>query len=249
MTVLGTNYSLYTYVHHNYGLNDAFERSVAHLLLTQQPEQLDSETDTLLQDSIQSKPLEQDDTAITAVDPAEGRRRSILQEVDTVSGSGPSSHSPAAVPFLSAKQQSRSSVPSSSSSPQFQAAAPVLSPKQQSLSPAPGSSGIDARMQVVGGQSESRSADTVREGGHLLNRGGHLLNRVGHLLNAEGQLVNSSELLQPGLKLAGARSRSMLQGRVTVEHPCLHEGYSKEYAWVAHGAHVAPLPQVQLLGR
>ncbi|KAL0038169.1 hypothetical protein WJX79_005885 [Trebouxia sp. C0005] len=154
VTVLGTDYSLYTYVHHSYGLNDAFDRSVAHLLSTQQPEQLDSETDTLLQDSIQSKPLEQDDTAITAVDPAEGRRRR-----------------------------------------------------------------------------------------------GQLLNTGGHLLNAEGHLVNSSEMPQAGLKLAGARNRSMRQGRITLEHPCLHEGYSKEYAWVAHGAHVAPLPQVQLLGR
>jgi len=94
-----------------------------------------------LQDSIQSKPLEQDDTAITAVDPAEGRRRSMLQGIHSVSGSSPN----------------------------------------------------------VGRER--------------------------------------------------ARSRSMLQGRITVEHPCLHEGYSKEYAWVAHGAHVAALPQVQLLGR
>ncbi len=242
VTVLGTDYSLYTYVHHSYGLNDAFDRSVAHLLSTQQPEQLDSETDTFLQDSIQSKPLEQDDTAITAVHPAERRRRSILQGVDLVSGSSPSPHSLAAVPVLSPKQQSPSSIPSSNPSPQSQAAAPVLGPKQQSQSPAPGSRGTDARVQGVGSQSEGRSAGIVREGGHLLNR-------KGHLVNEEGQLVNSSELLQPELDLAGARSRSMLQGRITVEHPCLHEGYSKEYAWVAHGAHVAPLPQVQLLGR
>ena len=141
VTVLGTDYSLYTYVHHSYGLNDAFDRSVAHLLSTQQPGQIDSETDSLLQDSVQSKPLDQDDTAITAVDPAEGRRRSMLQGIDLVSGSSPN----------------------------------------------------------VGRER--------------------------------------------------ARSRSILQGRITVEHPCLHEGYSQEYAWVAHGAHVAPLPQVQLLGR
>ena len=141
VTVLGTDYSLYTYVHHSYGLNDAFDRSVAHLLSTQQPGQIDSETDSLLQDSVQSKPLDQDDTAITAVDPAEGRRRSMLQGIGLVSGSSPN----------------------------------------------------------VGRER--------------------------------------------------ARSRSMLQGRITVEHPCLHEGYWQEYAWVAHGAHVAPLPQVQLLGR
>ncbi len=242
VTVLGTDYSLYTYVHHSYGLNDAFDRSVAHLLSTQQPEQLDSETDTLLQDSIQSKPLEQDDTAITAVDPAEGRRRGMLQGGDLVPSSSPSSQSQAAVSDLNAKQQSRSSIPNSSSSPQFQVAAPVLGPKQQSQSPDPGSRGADARRQGMGLQSDGRSADIVQEGGQLSNAGGHLV-------NAKGQLVNSSKLLQPRPELPGARSRSMLQGRITVEHPCMHEGYSKEYAWVAHGAHVAHLPQVQLLGR
>lgn len=216
VTVLGTEYSLYTYVHHSYGLNDAFDRSVAYLLSTQQPEQLDSKTDTLLQDSIQSKPLEQDDTAITAADPTEGRRRSMLQG-DFV-------------------------LPRSSPSPQSQAAVPVLGPKHQSQFPVSGSRGADARVLGEGGQSEGRSAGLVQEGGHLLNE-------AGHLVTEEGQLLNSSELVQPGLDLTGARSRSMLQGRITVEHPCLHEGYSKEYAWVAHGAHVAPLPQVQLLGR
>ena len=235
VTVLGTEYSLYTYVHHSYGLNDAFDRSVAHLLSTQQPQQLDSQTDALLQDSVQSKPLEQDDTAITAADPAEGRRRSMLQGVELLTGSSPSPHSPSAVPVLSRKQQPQSWISSSSPSPQSQAAIPVLGPKQQSLSYAPGSSGIDARVPKVESQSEGRSADIVQEGGQLLT--------------AEGQLVNSSESLQPGLHLAEARSRSMLQGRITVEHPCLHEGYSKEYVWEAHGAHVAPLPQVQLLGR
>ena len=49
--------------------------------------------------------------------------------------------------------------------------------------------------------------------------------------------------------IAGAARRSMLQEGVPVSHPCLHEGYSKEYAWVAHGAHVTPLPKVHLLGR
>ncbi|DBB01407.1 hypothetical protein WJX77_012567 [Trebouxia sp. C0004] len=235
VTVLGTEYSLYTYVHHSYGLNDAFDRSVAHLLSTLQPEQMDSETDTLLQDSIQFKPLEQDDTAITALDPAEGRSRSILQGSYIVPRSNPSPQPQAAVPVLSLTQQSLSPVPSSRPSPQTQAAAPVLGPRQQSLSPTLGSSDTDARVSVVGSQSEGRSAEIAQEGGHLVSE--------------EGQLVNSSELLQPGLKLAGARSRSMLQGRITVDHPCLHEGYSKEYVWVAHGAHVAPLPQVQLLGR
>lgn len=48
---------------------------------------------------------------------------------------------------------------------------------------------------------------------------------------------------------AGAARRSMLQEGVQVSHPCLHEGYAKKYAWVAHGTHVTPLPKVQLLGR
>ena len=61
ITVLGTDYSLYAHVHHSYGLNDAFDRSVAHLLGTQQ---LDSSTESALQDSVQQKPLDQDDTAV-----------------------------------------------------------------------------------------------------------------------------------------------------------------------------------------
>lgn len=48
---------------------------------------------------------------------------------------------------------------------------------------------------------------------------------------------------------AGARKRSLLQEGVRVTHPCLHEGYVKDYSWVAHGAHVTALPKVQLHGR
>ena len=36
VTVLGTTYSLYTHVHHHYGLNDAFDRGVTLLLERQQ---------------------------------------------------------------------------------------------------------------------------------------------------------------------------------------------------------------------
>ena len=75
ITVLGTDYSLYAHVHHSYGLNDAFDRSVAHLLSAQQ---LDSNIESALQDSVQQKPLDQDDTAVAAEGIAEaapeGRR-------------------------------------------------------------------------------------------------------------------------------------------------------------------------------
>lgn len=60
ITILGTYYSLYSHVHHSYGLNDAFDRSVAHLLTVQQL----SINASALQDSVQQKPLDQDDTAI-----------------------------------------------------------------------------------------------------------------------------------------------------------------------------------------
>lgn len=63
ITVLGTEYSLYAHVHHSYGLNDAFDRSVAHLLSTQQ---LDSNTESALLDSVQQKPVNQDDTAVVS---------------------------------------------------------------------------------------------------------------------------------------------------------------------------------------
>lgn len=178
LTVLGTDYSLYTHVHHSYGLNDAFDRSVAHLLTVQQPEQLDSDADSLLQDSVQHKPLDQDDTAITAVDTAEGRRRNLLQSV----GALPRDRGNAVVAGRDSQLQEKSSS--------------MVHPRQK--------------------------------------------------------LHDDQLLLREEVAKTEISSRSVLQqedDRMQVEHPCLHEGYFKEYKWVAHGAHVAPLPQVQLLGR
>ena len=77
ISVLGTDYSLYAHVHHSYGLNDAFDRSVAHLLTAQQSQQLDGNTEAALQDSVHQKPLDQDDTAVAAeatTEAAEGRQ-------------------------------------------------------------------------------------------------------------------------------------------------------------------------------
>lgn len=77
ITILETSYSVYTHVHHNYGLNDAFDRSVAHLLTAQQSHQLDDVSASALQDSVQQEPLAQDDNAVTREADAEaagGRR-------------------------------------------------------------------------------------------------------------------------------------------------------------------------------
>ena len=179
MTVLGTDYSLYTHVHHSYGLNDAFDRSVAHLLTVQQPEQLDSDADSLLQDSVQHKPLDQDDTAITAVDTVEGRRRNLLHGVEAL--------------------------------------------------------------------PRDRGAAVVAD-----RRNGQPQEKSNHMVQPRQKPHDDELLLREDVAKTGISSRSVLQeeeGRMQVEHPCLHEGYFKEYTWVAHGAHVAPLPQVQLLGR
>ena len=82
ITILGANYSLYSHVHHSYGLNDAFDRSVAHLLTAQQSQQLDSVSASALQDSVQQKPLDQDDTAVAteATTEAAGGRRLVTAD-------------------------------------------------------------------------------------------------------------------------------------------------------------------------
>ena len=97
ISVLGTDYSLYAHVHHSYGLNDAFDRSVAHLLSAQQ---LNSDTESALQDSVQQKPLDQDDTAVAAEGIAEaapeGRRlaqdESLLAATAAVEAMWPAQH-------------------------------------------------------------------------------------------------------------------------------------------------------------
>ena len=162
LTVLGRNYSLYTHVHHTYGLNDAFDRSVAHLLSEQLARHTDSNIDVLLDESVQQKPLDQTDTAVGASD----RARSIREQSDLL-------HEHSAVSAV----------------------------KQRDLL-------VHARKQ---------------------------------------EAKDGRQVQQPRGALCGRRS--LLQEKMTVEHPCLHEGYAKDYMWMAHGAHVAPLPQVQLLGR
>lgn len=145
----------------------------------QQPEQLDSDADSLLQDSVQHKPLDQDDTAITAVDTIEGRRRNLLQGVQAL--------------------------------PRDRGTAVVADCRDS--------------------QPQEKSSSMVQPRQNLHH----------------DQLLLREEVIK-----TGTASRSVLQQedeRMQVEHPCLHEGYFKEYTWVAHGAHVAPLPQVQLLGR
>ena len=181
LTLLGRNYSLYTHVHHTYGLNDAFDRSVAYLLSAQTAENLDSGTEALLEESVLHKPLDQDDTVNTAADPTDtdtqtdtGRRKVLQGLTDQLRSK---EHSPAAA----------------RNNPEFH-------------------------------QSRSKFLQKMIKG---------------HGLEAVRELNHDSIQSR----------RSLAQNVITVEHPCLHQGYSREYTWVAHGAHVTPLPQVQLLGR
>lgn len=109
ITVLGTDYSLYAHVHHSYGLNDAFDRSVARLLSAQQ---LDSNTESALQDSVQQKPLDQDDTAVaaegTAEAASEGRRltqdESLLAATAAVEATWPAQHDPSYTDVAAARE-------------------------------------------------------------------------------------------------------------------------------------------------
>ena len=204
VTVLGRQYTLYTHVHHSYGLNDAFDRSVAHLLTAQQPEHVDSATDSLLHDSVRQEPLDQKDTVNIAVDDTGGGKLRVLQ------------HDGDLVHHKLVDQNGSANTAAEGRS---------RSMRQQSTLLAEGRS---RRLQesLTVPLEQNDTANAAAEG-------------------TEGR--SPSTLLQNTL-LAEDRSRSM-QESITVEHPCLHEGYSQEYDWVAHGAHVAPLPQVQLLGR
>lgn len=150
LTILGSQYTLYSHVHHRFGLNDAFDRSVAHLLTAQQGLAADATVAEALEDSVHQKPLGQEDVASNV------------------------------------KQDSNH-------------------PEQD---------------------SEHPKQDPEHPGRHRL------------LLAA-----------QPSQPMMHLSSRKALQDRALVEHPCLHEGYDQEYIWVAHGAHVTSLPDVQLLGR
>lgn len=204
VTVLGRQYTLYTHVHHSYGLNDAFDRSVAHLLTAQQPEHVDSATDSLLHDSVQQEPLDQKDTVNIAADDTEvGKFRALQHDGDLVHHKLVDQNDTG---NTAAEGRSRSM-------------------RQQSALLAEGRGRrLQESLTVPLDQNDTANAA------------------------AEGTEERSPSTLPLTTLLAEDRSRS-LQESITVEHPCLHEGYSQEYAWVAHGAHVAPLPQVQLLGR
>ncbi|KAL3136358.1 hypothetical protein ABBQ38_005618 [Trebouxia sp. C0009 RCD-2024] len=193
ITILGTNYSLYSHVHHSYGLNDAFDRSVAHLLTAQQL----SVSASALQDSVHQKPLDQDDTAVAteaateatiegATEAAEGRR---LAAVDS-----PPADEAAATEAAEGRSQDKASAK------------------------------VTQHDKANASFSQLLSSNRRRRTG----------------------ITRQSSSSHPS---PGASKRHLLQEGLQVTHPCLHEGYSKDYAWVAHGAHVTPLPKVQLLGR
>ena len=179
LTLLGRNYSLYTHVHHTYGLNDAFDKSVAYLLSAQMTQHLDKSTEALLEDSIQHKPLDQDDTVNTATDTADKDTMPDSSGIDTVADNG----------------------------------------GRRALQ----------RQRVTESYRAENDPAVLKDQHELPNR-------------SEGAALDQSHRFRQD-------SRSLLQDDITVEHPCLHQGYSQEYTWVAHGAHVAPLPRVQLLGR
>lgn len=244
VTVLGRQYTLYTHVHHSYGLNDAFDRSVAHLLTAQQPEHVDSATDSLLHDSVQQEPLDQKDTVNIAADDTEGGKfRALQHDGDLVHHKLVDQNDTAntAAEGGSRSMRQQSTLLAEGRSRRLQESLTV--PLEQN----------DTANAAAEGRSRS-----MRQQSALLaeGRGRRLQESLTVPLDqndtanaaAEGTEERSPSTLPLTTLLAEDRSRSM-QESITVEHPCLHEGYSQEYAWVAHGAHVAPLPQVQLLGR
>lgn len=165
ISILGSQYNLYSHVHHSFGLNDAFDRSVALLYAAKQNLPPNSSTAAVLEESVHNKPLDQEDTAsqVMEADASTGKHRRSLQHSGRIS-----SHT-----------NGHRALPSSYVS-----------------------------------EEEAVSGNHVSE--HMAVDGSH---------------------------------RQLLESRITLEHPCLHLGYAKDYTWVAHGAHVAPLPDVHLVGR
>lgn len=223
LTVLGKDYSLYTHIHHSYGLNDAFDRSVAYLLTAQQSEQLSSTAESALHKSVQQKPLDQDATAVVTEDPVQGEGRRLDQDESL-------NVQPAATAEVAEgpRRDQDESTP---------------------LAPAAAAATERRRRLAVISQDKRSSWQGMKR--HLSQHSESQQNHHQTLCKATGNQADSqshTSSLQPSL--AGARRRSMLQEVVKgVEHPCLHEGYFQNYAWVAHGAHVGPLPRVHLVGR
>ena len=302
VTVLGTDYSLYAHVHHSYGLNDAFDRSVAHLLSARQ---LDSNTESALQDSVQQKPLDQDDTAVAAEGAAEaapeGRRlaqdESLLATTAAdraaVEAAWPAQHGSSLYTDMAAgikdagdgRLQQHESLPADAAADREAADGGRLDIHESSAStieePNHGrhllanmkddiryvTHGIYCNMHLVQHASTATCLYCNSTGlscSERFRKTQSLFDRGSATVTQHGQAEESIQLLSSravthgiirrqtssSLRLAvGDRRRSMLQEGVQVSHPCLHEGYSKDYTWVAHGAHVTPLPKVQLLGR
>ena len=247
VTILGDSYSLYTHVHHTYGLNDAFDRSVAYLL-TAQESQLDSRTESALQDSVQQKPLDQASTAVVTAatadddaaaeevtaETAEGRQ--LDQDASERSEEGLQNQVIQEDELSLAAVQTAESVNSSRSGQNNTAPAAVRRTQHHRLSAA----------------SKARGAAANERTRHLLQHDDPSLQEAAQLIQSSVKRdTDSSKFASSAAGIsAGARRRSMLQEGVKgVEHPCLHEGYFKNYDWVAHGAHVADLPRVHLVGK
>ena len=327
ITVLGTDYSLYAHVHHSYGLNDAFDRSVAHLLSARQ---LNSNTESALQDSVQQKPLDQDDTAVAAEATAEAapEDRRLAQDESLLAATAadraaleatwPAQHeslhaditagmehaggrqleSADAAADREAADGGRLDTHGSSASvvaepshrrhllanledntrcvmhgmycnthlphlhlPQHASAATRTCGNTHLLQHAPAATRTCCNMHLLQHASTATAQvllavkDPIKQS--LFYRGSATVTQ--HDQAEQSIQLLSSHVATHGIArretsssshlAAGARRRSMLQEGVQVSHPCLHEGYSRDYTWVAHGAHVTPLPKVQLLGR
>ena len=284
LTVLGKDYSLYTHVHHSYGLNDAFDRSVAYLLKVQQSEQLDSNGESVLHNSVQQKPLDQDATAVVAEGSAQGEGRRLDQDespsADMLVGEATDSSyldqrtspeaateeapegrmldqdesSPATPTTVEAAEGSRLGQDESLAAQLAATAEAAEVPRlgqDESFAPASAAAAYTEHRRRLSVISEDKRFTEKGVHRHLLQHSVSMRDHHQTGLQAIGDQHDTgshTSLLQPNM--AGARSRSMLQEVVKgVEHPCLHEGYFKNYAWVAHGAHVGPLPRVHLVGR
>lgn len=208
LTVLGSQYTLYSHVHHSFGLNDAFDRSVALLLTTKQNASLNAITAEVLEDSVHNKPLDQRDTA-NQLESSEKTPQHLRRQLYNI----PLRSHNTINQLESSEMTSRT------------ARSKIL---QQSIV-------LEQHDTTNQLENPEMTPRTVRP--RLLQQRGVL-----------EQHDTSNQLENPEQTPRTLKPR-VLQQSMVVEHPCLHEGYERGYTWVAHGAHVEELPEVQLVGR
>lgn len=230
LTVLGHQCTLYSHVHHSYGLNDAFDRSVVLLLTAKQNLSPNSSAAAALESSVHSKPLDQEATT-SQVNGTDDSPKTSARSLQTYKDSFhpfdktrvTSSVQPVVWRRVSTQQQRVDSISNNNhNNININSNSNINSDSDSALP------------EVLGSRGEvSTSIEAPPVAAKTGNR----------------EVLSSTSHHGKDVGLVTGRQRSLLQDKVTLDHPCLHKGYVRDYTWVAHGAHVTPLPEVQLIAR